>query len=45
MGHTDTVGIQRETWPVDPFSALRKDGFIWGRGSSYDKPHVAAGLA
>jgi acetylornithine deacetylase/succinyl-diaminopimelate desuccinylase-like protein len=45
MGHTDTVGIQREKWPVDPFSALRKDGFIWGRGSSDDKSHVAADLA
>jgi acetylornithine deacetylase/succinyl-diaminopimelate desuccinylase-like protein len=28
MGHTDTVGVQREKWSVDPFAALRKDGFI-----------------
>ena len=45
MGHTDVVGVQREKWPVDPFAALRKDGFIWGRGSSDDKSHVAADLA
>jgi acetylornithine deacetylase/succinyl-diaminopimelate desuccinylase-like protein len=45
MGHTDVVGVQREKWPVDPFSALRKDGFIWGRGSSDDKSHVAADIA
>lgn len=44
LGHTDVVGVQREKWPVDPFAAVRKDGFIWGRGSSDDKPHVATGL-
>src|SRR3954468_17543516 len=31
LGHTDTVGVQPEMWPVDPFGALRKDGYIWGR--------------
>ena len=45
MGHTDVVGVQRDKWPVDPFAALKKDGFIWGRGSSDDKSHVAADLA
>ncbi|MDQ2945604.1 MAG: M20/M25/M40 family metallo-hydrolase [Acidobacteriota bacterium] len=44
MGHTDVVGVQRNKWPVDPFQAIRKDGFIWGRGSSDDKPHVVASL-
>src|SRR5579863_9472775 len=24
MGHSDTVGVQREKWTVDPFAALRK---------------------
>src|SRR4051812_37588843 len=28
LGHTDTVGVQREKWPVDPFGAIRQDGFI-----------------
>ena len=46
MGHTDVVGVQRETWPqgIDPFAAFRKDGFVWGRGTSDDKSHVASCL-
>jgi putative aminopeptidase FrvX len=44
LGHTDTVGVQPEKWPVDPFGALRKDGFIWGRGTTDNKDCVAAGL-
>ena len=34
MGHTDTVGVQREKWPVDPFGAVRQGGYIWGRGTT-----------
>ncbi len=46
MGHTDVVGVQRNTWPagIDPFAAIRKDGFVWARGSSDDKSHVASCL-
>ena len=44
MGHTDTVGVQPEMWPVDPFGAVRKDGYIWGRGTTDNKDCVAAGL-
>ena len=44
LGHTDTVGVQPEVWPVDPFGAVRKDGFIWGRGTTDNKDCVAAGL-
>lgn len=44
MGHTDVVGVQREKWPVDPFAAIRKDGYIWGRGSSDDKSHLVSCL-
>ncbi|HEY3838145.1 MAG TPA: M20/M25/M40 family metallo-hydrolase [Bryobacteraceae bacterium] len=44
FGHTDTVGVQREVWPVDPFGAIRKDGFIWGRGTTDNKDCVTAGL-
>jgi acetylornithine deacetylase/succinyl-diaminopimelate desuccinylase-like protein len=44
LGHTDTVGVQREVWPADPFGAIRKDGFIWGRGTTDNKDCVAAGL-
>ena len=44
MGHTDVVGTQRDKWPVDPFAAIRKDGYVWGRGSADDKSHVVSSL-
>ena len=44
MGHTDVVGVQRENWTVEPFDAVRRDGYIYGRGSLDDKDNVTAGL-
>jgi len=44
MAHTDVVGVQREKWPVDPFGAVAKDGYIWGRGTSDDKDKLTANL-
>ena len=44
LAHTDVVGVQREKWPVDPFAAVMKDGYIWGRGTRDDKPLLAATL-
>src|SRR6202042_3695892 len=44
MAHTDVVGVQREKWPVDPFGAIIKDGYVWGRGSTDDKPILTAVL-
>ena len=44
MGHTDVVGVQREKWSVDPFAAVRKNGFIYARGATDDKEHVIAGI-
>jgi acetylornithine deacetylase/succinyl-diaminopimelate desuccinylase-like protein len=44
MGHTDTVGIQREKWTVDPFAAIRKNGFVYGRGANDDKDNLTASL-
>lgn len=44
LGHTDTVGVQREKWPVDPWGAVIKDGFIWGRGTTDNKDMVTAGM-
>jgi len=38
------VGVQREKWPMDPFGAVQKDGYIWGRGSRDDKDKLAANL-
>ncbi len=44
MGHTDVVGTQRKKWTVDPFAAVRKDGYVYGRGSNDDKDKVTACL-
>ena len=44
MGHTDVVGTDRERWSVDPFAAVTKDGYIYGRGTLDDKDMVTAGL-
>ena len=44
MGHLDVVGVEREHWTVDPFGALIKDGYLYGRGSSDDKGMDAANL-
>jgi acetylornithine deacetylase/succinyl-diaminopimelate desuccinylase-like protein len=44
MGHTDVVGVQAERWAEDPFGGLRKDGWIYGRGTLDDKDNVTAGL-
>jgi acetylornithine deacetylase/succinyl-diaminopimelate desuccinylase-like protein len=44
MGHTDVVGVQEDKWFADPFSGMRKDGFIYGRGTLDDKDNLASGL-
>ena len=44
LGHLDVVGVERDKWTVDPFAALVKDGFLYGRGSSDDKGMDAANL-
>src|SRR5262245_3206628 len=44
LAHTDVVGVQREKWPVDPFGAVLKDGYVWGRGTVDDKPVLTAHL-
>jgi acetylornithine deacetylase/succinyl-diaminopimelate desuccinylase-like protein len=44
LAHTDVVAVQREKWPVDPFGAVMKDGYIWGRGSIDDKDKLTAML-
>ena len=33
LAHYDVVPAETEKWSVDPFSAVMKDGFIYGRGS------------
>ena len=44
MGHLDVVGVERDKWTVDPFAAIEKDGYLYGRGSSDDKGMDAANL-
>lgn len=44
LAHTDVVAVQREKWPVDPFGAVFKDGYIWGRGTVDDKDVLTANL-
>lgn len=44
LGHTDVVGVQRKHWSVDPFAAVRKNGYIYARGANDDKDHVVASL-
>jgi len=44
MGHTDVVTVDAKKWTFSPFSATRDAGYVYGRGSLDDKPHVVAGL-
>jgi len=44
MGHMDVVGVEREHWSVDPFGAVVKDGYLYGRGAIDDKGMLAANL-
>jgi acetylornithine deacetylase/succinyl-diaminopimelate desuccinylase-like protein len=44
LGHTDTVNVDAKKWSYPPFSAERKDGFIYGRGTIDDKDNAVAML-
>ena len=45
VAHMDVVGVDRSKWSVDPFGAVMKDGYLYGRGSLDDKGMLAANLA
>src|SRR5579864_3250504 len=45
LAHLDVVGVDKSKWSVDPFGAVLKDGYIYGRGAIDDKGMVAANLA
>src|ERR1700732_2166811 len=45
VAHMDVVGVDRSHWSVDPFGAVIKDGYIYGRGALDDKSMLAANLA
>jgi acetylornithine deacetylase/succinyl-diaminopimelate desuccinylase-like protein len=39
--HSDTVGVERDLWSVDPFAGVIRDGYLYGRGSFDDKGGIA----
>ena len=45
VAHQDTVGVDPTRWTVDPFGAVVRDGYLYGRGSIDDKAMLAANLA
>src|SRR6267143_2213691 len=45
VAHMGVVGAERARWSVDPFGAVMKDGYIYGRGALDDKSMLAANLA
>src|SRR5260370_28659706 len=45
VAHMGVVGVERAKWTVDPFGAVAKDGYIYGRGTIDDKGMLAANLA
>ncbi|HEU5181736.1 MAG TPA: M20/M25/M40 family metallo-hydrolase [Candidatus Polarisedimenticolia bacterium] len=44
MAHIDVVPVEASRWSVDPFGAVEKDGYLWGRGTLDDKGMAAAEL-
>ena len=44
MGHMDVVGVEKDHWSVDPFAAVVKDGYLYGRGAIDDKGMLAVNL-
>jgi acetylornithine deacetylase/succinyl-diaminopimelate desuccinylase-like protein len=45
VAHQDTVGVDAKKWTVDPFGAVIRDGYLYGRGSMDDKAMLAANIA
>ncbi len=41
MGHLDVVAADSADWDEEPFGAVVRDGFLWGRGST-DNKHLIA---
>jgi acetylornithine deacetylase/succinyl-diaminopimelate desuccinylase-like protein len=44
LGHTDTVNVDAKKWTYPPFSAERRDGYVYGRGTIDDKDNLTAML-
>ena len=44
-GHTDVVPVAGQPWTSDPFSAVERDGRLYGRGTADMKSFLAVALA
>jgi len=44
-GHTDVVPVEGQDWSSDPFSLTRRDGRLFGRGTTDMKGFIACALA
>jgi acetylornithine deacetylase/succinyl-diaminopimelate desuccinylase-like protein len=44
MAHMDVVGVEHDKWSVDPFGAVIRDGYLYGRGAIDDKGMLSANL-
>src|SRR6266849_6214214 len=45
LAHLDVVGVDASKWTVDPFGAVVRDGYLYGRGAIDDKGMLTANLA
>ena len=45
VAHMDVVPVDKSRWTVDPFAAVIKEGYLYGRGALDDKGMLAANLA
>lgn len=45
VAHLDVVPVDKSRWTVNPFAAVVKDGYMYGRGAIDDKGMLAANLA
>jgi len=45
LAHQDTVGVDPKKWTVDPFGAVIREGYMYGRGTIDDKGMLAANIA
>jgi acetylornithine deacetylase len=44
-GHSDVVPVEGQPWDTDPFTLRRRDGKLYGRGTSDMKGFIAVALA
>jgi acetylornithine deacetylase len=44
-GHTDVVPVVGQPWDTDPFTVVKRDGKLFGRGTADMKSYIAIALA